>query len=101
MSSRQPTLFNAEPDPWQLDAAHEQLVASVVFAEPPHGPYDYSVPASLAAKLKPGQRVQVPLGKGNRLVVGYCMAVAAKAAGRRPLKPVGRLLDETPLLTAA
>ena len=68
--SGQPTLFDAEPDPWQLDAAHEALTASVVFAEQPWGPYDYGVPAKLAAKLKPGQRVQVPLGKGNRSVVG-------------------------------
>ena len=100
-SPRQPTLFNAEPDPWQLDAAHEQLTASVVFPEPPHGPYDYGVPAALAAKLKPGQRVQVPLGKGNRPVAGYCTAVGIKPAGRRPLKPVARLIDETPLLSAA
>jgi primosomal protein N' (replication factor Y) len=99
--SRQPTLFNAEPDPWQLDAAHEQLAASVVFAEPPHGPYDYSVPAGLAAKLKPGQRVQVPLGKGNRPIAGYCTSVGIKPAGRRPLKPVSRVLDELPLLSAS
>ena len=62
MSSRQATLFDAEPDPWQLDAAHEVLAACVAFTEQPWGPYDYAVPANLAAKLKPGQRVQVPLG---------------------------------------
>ena len=48
--SRQTTLFDAEPDPWQMDAAHEVLAASVVFAEQPLGPYDYAVPANLAAK---------------------------------------------------
>jgi primosomal protein N' (replication factor Y) len=99
--SRQPTLFDAEPEPWQMDAAHEVLAASVVFAEQPLGPYDYRVPANLAAKLRPGQRVQVPLGKGNRSVVGYCTAVATKPAGSRPLKPVARLLDEQPLLSQA
>src|SRR5262245_41491768 len=99
MSSRQPTLFDAEPDPWQLDATNEVLAASVVFAEQPLGPYDYGVPANLAAKLKPGQRVQVPLGKGNRSVVGYCTAVANKPVGSRPLKPVARVIDERPLLS--
>src|SRR6188474_1875179 len=99
MSSRQSTLFDRQPDPWQLDATHEILAATVVFAEQPHGPYDYNVPPSLAAKLKPGQRVQVPLGKGNRPIVGYCTAVGNKAAGGRPLKPVRRLIDAEPLLS--
>lgn len=101
MPSRQATLFDAEPDPWQLDAAHEVLAASVVFAEQPWGPYDYALPDKLAAKLQPGQRVQVPLGKGNRPVVGYCTAIANKPALRRPLKPIGRVVDEQPLLSPA
>jgi primosomal protein N' (replication factor Y) len=97
----QSTLFDAEPDPWQLDAAHEVLAASVAFVEQPWGPYDYAVPANLAAKLKAGQRVQVPLGKGNRSVVGYCTAMASKPVGRRPLKPISRVVDELPLLSPA
>ena len=101
MSSWQNTLFDAEPDPWQLDAAHEVLAASVAFSEQPWGPYDYAVPGNLAARLKAGQRVQVPLGKGNRAVVGYCTAVANKPAGRRPLKPISRVVDEQPLLSPA
>src|SRR5262245_16844970 len=100
MPSRQSTLFDADPDPWELDATHEELAASVVFAEQPHGPYDYGIPPSLASKLKPGQRVQVPLGKGNRPMVGYCTAVEIKTAGKRPLKPLARLIDIEPLLSA-
>jgi primosomal protein N' (replication factor Y) len=101
MSSRQSTLFDAEPDPWLLDAAHEVLAASVAFPEPPHGPFDYAIPAGLAAALKAGQRVLVPLGRGNRPVVGYCTAVGTKPAGRHPLKPVGRVVDPEPLLSVA
>jgi len=101
MPARQATLFDAEPDPWQLDAAHEVLAACVAFTEQPWGPYDYAVPANLAAKLKPGQRVQVPLGRGNRAMVGYCTGVANKPVGRRPLKPIGRVVDEQPLLSPA
>src|SRR5262245_59409632 len=79
MPSQQNTLFDAEPEPWELDATQEVLAASVVFAEQPYGPYDYAVPASMAAKLKAGQRVQVPLGRGNRAIVGYCIGVGSKA----------------------
>src|SRR5688500_13992965 len=98
MPSRQPTLFDAEPEQWQLDAAHELVTAQVVFPEQPFGPYDYSVPASLAARLRPGQRVRVPLGKGNRPVVAYCTAMGTRHAGQRPLKPVARVIDDQPLL---
>src|SRR6478735_7888455 len=101
MSDHQSTLFDTKPHPWELDASQEQLAASVVFAEPPHGPYDYAVPPGLAAKLKPGQRVQVPLGRGNRPIVGYCIAVGSKPVGSRPLKPLASLIDAEPLLTPA
>src|SRR5438128_11357223 len=101
MSSRQTTLFDVQPDPWLLDAAQEQLAATVVFVEQPHGPYDYGVSAALASKLNAGQRVQVPLGKGNRLVIGYCTVVSVKPAGQRPLKAVARLVDAEPLLSPA
>ncbi len=101
MTARQNSLFDTAPDEWELDAKHEQLAASVVFAEPPHGPYDYAVPPALAAKLRPGQRVQVPLGRGNRPIVGYCTSVSSKPVGSRPLKPLARLIDEQPLLSPA
>src|SRR5262245_20926744 len=101
MTSRQSTLFDTAPEPWELDATREELAASVVFAEQPHGPYDYAVPTSLAGKLGPGQRVQVPLGRGNRAMVGYCTAVGPKVVGRRPLKPLLRLIDAEPLLSPA
>ena len=99
MPFRQSTLFEAEPEPWELDAAREELAASVVLAEPPHGPYDYAVPPALESKLRAGQRVQVPLGKGNRPIVGYCTAVGMKPAGRHKLKPIRRLVDAEPLLS--
>src|SRR5262245_4485477 len=101
MPSRQSTLFDAEPDQWELDATQEILAATVVFAEQPLGPYDYAVPPGLAAKLRPGQRVQVPLGRGNRSIVGYCTAVGNRTAVSRPLKPLGRVVDAEPLLSAS
>src|SRR5262245_25161636 len=101
MPSHQSTLFDTAPEPWELDATKEELAATVVFADPPFGPYDYRVPLVFAAKLKPGQRVQVPLGQGNRPVVGYCTSVANRPVGRRPLKPLARLIDSEPLLSPA
>ncbi|HUE71551.1 MAG TPA: primosomal protein N' [Pirellulaceae bacterium] len=100
MSSQQ-SLFDRAPEPWELDEAAEQLAAQVVFAEPPHGPYDYRVPETLKGTLRAGQRVQVPLGKGGRLVVGYCTSVATKPVGTRPLKPIESVIDAEPLLSPA
>src|SRR5262245_420502 len=98
MSSQQ-SLFDRTPEPWELDEAAEQLAAEVVFPEPPHGPYDYRVPQSLTGTLRAGQRVQVPLGKGDRPVVGYCTAVATKPVGTRPLKVLHGIVDPEPLLS--
>jgi primosomal protein N' (replication factor Y) (superfamily II helicase) len=99
MTARQSTLFDAAPEPWELDAASEELVAVVVFADPPHGPFDYLVPPEFAARLVAGQRVQVPLGRGNRTVIGYCTEVVTKPAGSRPLKAVAAIVDPQPLLS--
>src|SRR5689334_17259680 len=55
---------------------------------PPEGPFaavaleqsidrmlDYAIPPHLVASLQVGQRVRVPLGKGNRPVAGYVVAI--------------------------
>jgi primosomal protein N' (replication factor Y) len=99
MNSRQASLFDSTPEPWELDNADEQLAAEVVFAEPPHGPFDYRVPESLRSRLAPGQRVQVPLGRGNRPIVGYVVNVQSKRVGTRPLKEISSVLDAMPLLS--
>lgn len=99
--SSQPTLFDTTPDPWELDARTEQTVAEVVFSDPPFGPFDYLLPPKLKQSLTAGQRVQVPLGKGNRAVVGFCIGVAVKPAGSRPLKELLAVVDDLPLVTPA
>ena len=100
MSSQQ-SLFDRTPEPWELDEAAEQLAATVYFPEPPHGPYDYRVPETLKGTLRAGQRVQVPLGRGDRLVAGYCTAVEIKPVGSRPLKELRSIIDPEPLLSPA
>lgn len=103
--NEQPTLFNTEPEPWQLDDQDDWIVARVVFAEAPFGPYDYSIPNELESELVPGKRVEVPLGRGNRSIKGYCLEIItamhplAASVNLRRLKPVSRVLDARPLLT--
>lgn len=99
MAKEQKSLFETEPDPWTLDAISEQQVAEIAFADPPHGPFSYRIPETLRAPLGPGQRVQVPLGKGNRGVIGYCLQVGSKPVGSRPLKDVLAVVDPVPLLS--
>lgn len=101
MSSHQQSLFDETPDPWELDDVDEQLAAAVAFSEPPFGPFDYRVPEQLRGKLQSGQRVMVPLGRGNRPVVGYCVGLESKRVGSRPLKEVASILDDHPLLSPA
>ncbi|GIW98643.1 MAG: primosomal protein N' [Pirellulaceae bacterium] len=98
--AHQPTLFDTDLPPWELDAQSECRAAKVVFAEPPFGPFDYRVPDQLVDQVQPGVRVLVPLGKGNRQIVGYCVAVATVAQSPDALKPVLEVVDDEPLITA-
>lgn len=101
MSKQQQDLFASDPAPWELDDQEEQRVATVVLAETPFGPFDYRVPDSLAAQLKAGVRVRVPLGRGNRPVVGYCVGVENRTVGSRQLKDVQTVVDAAALLSPA
>jgi len=95
----QQNLFELEPAPWEQDDAAEQLVASIVFATGPEGPFDYRVPDELRGKITAGMRVRTPFGAGNRMSVGYCVRVEGKQELRRRLKALHDLPDERPLLT--
>jgi len=99
--SVQQQLFDPQPAPWERDAVDDRLVATVVFATPPFGPFDYVVPEKMRQMLQAAMRVRVPLGRGNRTVVGYCVRVAtgSAAGGDRQLKEVQSLVDRAPLLS--
>ncbi len=105
MPPHQQSLFDIEPAPWELDDAAVNLVATVVLRTGPAGEFDYLAPAEMvdgsrpAQQLEPGRRVKVPLGRGNRTVVGYCVALENKPAGGRKLKSVTAVLDPQPLLS--
>jgi len=101
MPAEQKSLFDKEPAPWQADDQAEHLVATLVFVDGPAGEFDYRVPDRLMVEIEPGRRVRVPLGKGNRSVVAYCVRVERKAVGSRPLKPVEGVPDRRRLLSPA
>ena len=102
----QQSLFNVEPPPWQLDDQDDWLAARIVFPGAPYGPYDYSIPADLEKSVQPGVRVEVNLGRGNRIMIGYCIEVIgpchpdAHTVNPQKLKPIGRVLDPKPLINA-
>jgi len=97
MSQRQQSLFSADTAPWEEDDAQQQLVAKVVVATGNLDALDYRVPESLRESLKIGHRIEVPLGRGHRSVVGYCVDLQCRTSTRR-LKDVIRTLDPAPLL---
>ena len=62
-------------------------------------PYDYLIPQELEADVRPGMRVLVPFGQGNRGCDGIVLSVAAgQPSAGPPLKAVQALLDEEPVL---
>jgi len=98
--SQQKALFDTDPPPWEIDDAGSQLVATVVFAEGAPGEFDYRIPTSLEPDVAVGKRLRVPLGRGNRTVVGYCIRVEVKPVSRK-LKDVQSVLDQYALLSPA
>lgn len=101
MKERQRSLFDSV-EPWSLDERADVMLARIVFAEQPFGPYDYRIPDRMRGELRIGMRVQVPLGRGNRPIQGYCIAItsgeeASRLATAHSLKEVRSIDDEHPL----
>ncbi|MDR0609291.1 MAG: primosomal protein N' [Planctomycetaceae bacterium] len=105
---RQQTFFDEEPlpqpmaelPPWELDDLKNRLLAKVVFPTGYDAVLDYLVPNELAGKIEPGMRVMVPLGKGNRSVLGYCLDIQrfGLSVTNIPLKSIQSPIDEHRLL---
>ncbi|MBW3599347.1 MAG: primosomal protein N' [Planctomycetes bacterium] len=101
MSKQQQSLFAPEEAPWEADDAAQYQAAMVVLSEAPWGPYDYRTPERLRGQVEPGRRVRVPLGRGNRTVVGYCVAVENRLGDPSRFKEIRAVMDGEPLLTPA
>ena len=62
-------------------------------------PYDYLVPEPRAERVKPGVRVVVPFGRGNRASEGLVLAVTQDSK-REGLKAVFEALDDESVLNS-
>ena len=63
----------------------------------------YRAPARPGVTISLGQRVRVPLGRGNKLTTGYCVTVSdmpPEGLDPRKLKEVVEILDPVPLIDA-
>ncbi len=60
--------------------------------------YTYAVPSALRGGLRPGVRVEVPFGAGNRAMVGY-VAELAETTDLDEVKKVRKVVDEEPLIS--
>lgn len=91
------TLFDEPPD----DFSDDRPVIRVALDTGADSLFDYAVPLSIEA-VRPGQRVQVPFGKNNEQVAGFCVSVLdaqeAIKSRRFKLKTVKKILDPEPLL---
>jgi primosomal protein N' (replication factor Y) len=99
LSNKQQNLFDSDAPPWELDDADQRLIASVVFPTGAPREYDYLVPAKLHEEVEVGRRLRVPLGHGNRPVVGYCVRLETRSVGSRRLKDVAGVVDAYRLLS--
>jgi primosomal protein N' (replication factor Y) len=76
--------------------------AGVVFNRPVDRVFSYRIPARLRAMVVPGQRVGVPLGRGNKPAMGYCVRVDDSAeVDPSRVKAVIEALDDPPLIDAS
>jgi primosomal protein N' (replication factor Y) (superfamily II helicase) len=90
----EPRLF-AEPQAARAPAPTTTL-ADVVFDRPIDQVYTYSVPADLS--VRPGVRVSLPFGRGDKIDTGYVVNVHGVRPPRE-VKSIVRVLDNTPLIT--
>ena len=95
----QRNLFHENVPEWELDDARLETVAGIIFPKGVDGVFDYLVPTKLMGQLTPGLRVMVPLGKGDRETLGYCIAVERKEVPSRRLKELLGIVDEQRLLS--
>lgn len=61
-------------------------------------PYTYLIPSELVSTLRPGMRVLVPFGNGNRGCDGIVLSVSDAPASGTALKAVLSCLDDEPVL---
>src|SRR3954447_4129534 len=98
---RQAAWFGIEEEP---EGAPGGPFAGVVLNRPVDQVFTYRVPPHLAATVGPGQRLRVPLGRGNQPSIGYCVRVddaPPEGVERARIKDVLEVLDDPALIDAS
>ncbi len=86
--------------PWEIAAGEDRLLAEVVFNRPLTTIFQYLVPNELRELIGPGQRVQVPFGRGDKLTIGFCVGLTTTFPPGRTIKTIAALMDREALLDA-
>lgn len=97
------TPSRSERQRWLLPRAGEgrhETVAEIALRAPVHEPHTYGVPRELVDSLAPGMLVEVPYGRGNRRVEGWCLRLS-QAAWDHTRRPVAAILSPERLLSEA
>ena len=97
---RQKALFAPEPDrpAWEIAAEEDRVLAEVAINRPFEQTFHYLIPESLRELLGPGQRVEIPFGKGNRNEIGFCVGLTNQPVANRRLKEITALVDREPIV---
>jgi primosomal protein N' (replication factor Y) len=103
MSTYQPDSLFQKEEVQEPICSH---IVRVVFESATDTEFDYLVPDELWP-IEVGQRVEVPFGRKNKLVVGFCVSsdvpseqsFVSRGEGRK-LKRVVKIIDKEPLLDA-
>lgn len=77
--------------------AAQSTTVEVVFDRPIDQSFTYVVPEALANLVAVGKRVEVPFGKADKLMTGYCVRVD-RSVPSQEAKSILRVLDDEPLV---
>jgi primosomal protein N' (replication factor Y) len=100
---RQSAWFGIEPEESRGIRQGGGVFVGVVFNRPLDRVFTYGVPERLEGLLRPGQRVRVPLGRGNTPTSAYCVGVGVglpEGVDPKQVKDVIEVLDDPPLIDA-
>lgn len=75
------------------------FVADIVFDRPLRKSFSYLIPTELFNSVSKGKRVKVPLGKGNKPTIGFCVDTRHISSDPK-LKSIFAIMDEEPLVSA-
>ncbi|HEX8324453.1 MAG TPA: DEAD/DEAH box helicase family protein, partial [Tepidisphaeraceae bacterium] len=89
--------IDSSPEPARAVGRHDGPVAVVAIERSVDRVLDYAVPPKFVAALAIGQRVRVPLGRGNKMTYGYVVGLS-DGSDHPKLKPIQAIDDDRVLV---